>query len=66
MKKQLIIAIAAGVVLLAYLTKKKKYEKLIKQPEPEAVTPVTVHNKHHLTKAFSNAKKHALHTANNV
>lgn len=59
MKKQLIIAaIAAGAGVLVYFAIWKKYNRQRRQPGPQKNSP---HYKHHLTNAFTVAKKHATH-----
>ena len=62
MKKQILTMVIAGAAVLAYIAIRKKYSKSNNQPAPE---PRPLHEKqHHLTNAFANAKKHAMHTSN--
>lgn len=67
MKKQLVIAIAAGAAVLCYFVLRNKYRKTYHQPDAET-EPLhdAKSKKHHLTNAFANAKKHALHTGENL
>ena len=58
MKKILMIAIAASAGVLAYVLIRKK---LLNQDEEPEIRTNAAPLKHHLTSAFSNAKKHALH-----
>jgi len=57
MKKTLVIALAAGAAVLVYFVIRKKYNKQNNRAE---FTPRPAYEKHHLTNAFANAKKHAM------
>ena len=66
MKKQLIVALVTGAAVLTYFILKRKYAKVDNEVIDLQSAPLPVSKKHHLTKAFSNAKKHALHIADNT
>ena len=57
MKKVLSILLAAGALTAIYFIARKKTSKA---EEPIPIKNIQKQREHHLTKAFANAKKHAV------